>query len=127
MCNPGRELAQRGHLFGLDQAGLRGLQITIGRLCCVTRGPYFRLAALSLSDVREDQHEAAVRHWVATYLDHPTVWPRALIAVGLAGVGDQLSDLFRSIDIHPEVATRCEEAEVLLIGAMLLEKVVGQV
>ena len=121
------ELAERGHLLRLDQVGLRGLQVTIRRLRRVARGADLRLAAFALGDVGEDQHEAAVRHRVATDLDHPAIRPRALIAVGLAGRGDQLSDLLRRLDTRAEVATRGEEAEVFLIGAMLFEQVVGQV
>ena len=36
-------------------------------------------------------------------------------------------NLLRRIDTRAEVAARCEEAEVFLIGAMLFEKDVGQV
>ena len=124
----GGQLAERCHLLGLDQVGLGGFQLAIragfGR---VARGADLRLAALALGDVGEDQHEAAVRHRVATDLDHPAIRSRALIAVGLAGVWHQLINLLRRIDTRAEVAARCEEAEVFLIGAMLFEQGVWQI
>jgi hypothetical protein len=123
----GGELAERRHLLRLDQVGLRGPQFAQGGFGGVACGADFLLAALSLCDVTVDQHEAATRHWVAADFDHPAIRPRALIAVGFAGTGDQLINLLNRIDTRPEVAARCKEAEVFLIGAMLFEKGVGQV
>ena len=82
----GGQLAERGHLLGLDQTGLRRLQVAQGRLGGVARRADLGLRPLALGDVAVDQHEAAVRHRVAPHFDDPAVRPGALEAQFLVGV-----------------------------------------
>ena len=71
--DPGRQLAERGHLLGLDQTGLGRLQVAQRLLGGVARRADLGLGALALGDVRVDQDEAAVRYGVAADLDNPPV------------------------------------------------------
>ena len=76
----GGELAQRGHLLGLDQIGLGGLQFAKAVSCRIAGSTDFRLAALTLADVRVDEHETTTRHGVVTDFDHLSIRPGPLIS-----------------------------------------------
>jgi len=93
-----------------------GLASIPGSMLLSASSPYRRTGVLHEAYSRHfgRDDESAVRHWVATNLDHPPVWSRALIAVGLAGTGNQLLNLFRYTDIRAEVATRCAIASASL-------------
>ena len=80
MGDAGGQLAERGHLLGLDQAGLRGLQLAERLLRRVASGVDLLLGPLALGDVAVDQHKAAARHGIAADLDDPAVRSRALEA-----------------------------------------------
>ena len=61
--DPGGQLAERGHLLGLDQTGLRRLQVAIVQLRRrpVPRGSRPRTRLRSVMSL-VDQHKAAIRH-----------------------------------------------------------------
>src|SRR5262249_17396299 len=125
--NTGCELAEGRHLLCLDQVGLGGLQVAQGGFGGVACCTDFLLATLSLSDVTVKKHEAAVRHRVTADFDHSAIRPSSLIAIGMAGAGDQLINLLNRIDTRPKIAARRKEVKVLLISAMLFEKGIRQV
>ena len=64
---------ERGHLLGLDQIGLRRLQIAIGGFGGIPSGADFGFGPLALGDVAVDQHEAAIGHRVVAHLDDPAI------------------------------------------------------
>ncbi len=78
MSDAGGQLAERGHLLGLDQARLRGLQLAERPLGGVAGGMDLGLGALALGDVAVDQHKAADRHRVVPHLDDPPIGAGAL-------------------------------------------------
>ncbi len=59
--NPGGELAEGGHLLGLDQIDLRRLEVAVGRLRRIARRTDFLFAALAFGDVAVDQHKPAAK------------------------------------------------------------------
>ena len=119
------ELAERGELFGLDQAVLRRLQITQRRLGRVSRCANRLLGMLSLGDVAVDKYEAATGHWIAAHLDDPTVWPRPFEAHFAAGIFDGAAQL--RFEIGRVLAAVSEIAEILGIARPPREEGVRQI
>ena len=124
--DPGGQLAERGHLLGLDQIGLRRLQVAIGGFGGVAGRADLGLRPLALGDVAVDQHEAAIGHRVAANLDDPAIWSRALEAQFLVGVFEAAAE-FRLDVVGAELAAFGEDAEVVGIARALGQKRVGQV
>jgi hypothetical protein len=126
MGDAGGQLAERGHLLGVDQAGLRGLQFAQGRLGGVARGVDLGLGPLALGDVAVDQHEPAAGYGIIADLDDPAVRPgtfdRALCA-DHAGHPTHLR-----IDIGgPELAALGEIAGIIGIARTPLHEGIGEV
>src|SRR5215469_2797961 len=57
--DPGGQLTEGRHLLGMDEAGLRRLELAQRSLGGVARRPDLGLGALALSDVADDQYKAA--------------------------------------------------------------------
>ena len=74
----GGQLAERGHLLGLDQARLHRLQFGKRLLGGVAGGADFGFGALALGHVAIDQHQPAARHRIDPHLDDAPVRPGAL-------------------------------------------------
>src|SRR5216117_3412202 len=82
----GRQLAERRHLLGLDQASLRRLQLAERRLGSVTRSSDLGLGALTFGDVAVDHDKSAARHRVVAHLKNSAVRAGAFIAVMPVGI-----------------------------------------
>ena len=91
--------------------------VAYARFRCIARGADFRLAALALSDVREDQHEVAIGYRVVTDLYHPAVRAGALIGVGFDTFLSK-GRIFSSASAA-RIAALGEIAEVFFEGAVL--------
>src|SRR5215472_12138214 len=126
MGDAGGQLTERRHLLRVDQAGLRGLQLTQCRLGRVPRRLDRFLGTFPLGNVCVDQHEAAARHRVPAHLDDPPVRAGALEAHLPAGIFDAAPqfgfELGRTV-----LAARREIAEILGEARPAGQEGVGQI
>ena len=127
MGNPGGQLAERRHLLGLDQIGLRRLEVTVRGFGGVARGADLGLAALALGDVAVDQHEATFGHRIVAHFDHLPVGARALEAVVAMRALAVAAQLRLGVGALAELAASREIADVVGIARPLRHQRVGQI
>src|SRR5437868_2646123 len=78
MSDAGCELAERGHLLGLDKTRLGSLEVAKGCFSGVAGGTDLSFGAFALGDVAVNEDKAAIGHRVVTNFEDPVVWTRAL-------------------------------------------------
>jgi hypothetical protein len=120
----GGQLAQGGHLLGMNEARLRRAQFGERRLGGVARGADLGLGALPLGNVAEHQDKAATRDRIATDLDDLPVRPGALEPRLAPAVLDPLAEFGLHITV---LAALGEIAEIFGKGRALRQERVRQV
>jgi hypothetical protein len=126
VSDAGGQLAERGHLLGLDQPVLGPVQISERRLGRVARRADLFLGALALGDVAVVDDDPAARHRVRPHLDDAAVGPRALGRILCAGRFDQPAHFGFDIDLAV-LAMRREMANVVAEVRPLGQQTVGQI
>ena len=121
MRDPGGELAQGGHLLGLDQVRLRRLQLSERVLGSVARDTDLFLRALPLGDVAVDRDEAAARHRVDADFENAPIGAHPLDALTLADHLFITRPFGLEID-GAELAALNEKSDPVAIGAGLREQ-----
>ena len=84
MRDPGGELAEGGHLLGLNKVGLRGFQFPQRGIRRIAGGAQCLFVLLALGDVGVDQDEATGRDGVVVDLDRAAIGAGAFEHGGLA-------------------------------------------
>jgi len=123
--NPGGQLTQSRHLLGVQQAGLRRLQLAECPLGGVTRRVDLFLGALPLGDVTVDDYEPAPRHGIAAHLDNASVGARVLEAQFLVDRLETAAE-FRRDALGAEFAALGEETEIIGIVRAIRQQRVGK-
>jgi len=125
--DPGGQLAQRGHLFGLDQPCPGRFQVVVSGFGGVPCGVDFGLRPLALGDVAVDQHKTAAGHRVVAYFEHPAVRPRALERVVPTGILGVAAKLGLRVGRCAELAALRQISHEVGVGVWLDEERIRQV
>src|SRR5690242_16355079 len=110
----------------MDETRLRRLQFLQRLFGGVARRTDLGLGALSLGDIAVNDHEAAIGHRIAAYLDDASIGPGVLEAQFLADRIEAATQLRLNVGIA-ELAASGEEADVVGIARLLRQEVVGNV
>src|SRR5205085_6623677 len=119
MGDAGRQLTERGHLLGLDQARLRRLQITERRLRHVACFADLLLGTLSDSYVAVDHDKPASGYRVVSHFENAAVGSRALVAVMPARIFGKAAQLGLGVDCGAKLTAYRQKADKICQGARL--------
>src|SRR5262249_8975670 len=114
MSDTSGQLAERGHLFGVDQACLRGPQFGERPFSSITSGTDLFFRPLSLGNVTVDQPHAASCHAVSANLDDPTVRTGAFKAQFLVCMFKPPTEFGLNV-VATKLAALCQVADVLSV------------
>jgi hypothetical protein len=93
------QLAERGHLLGLNETGLGGLQVAVGGFSGIPCRPDLGLRAFTLCDVAVNQDQPAARHRIVPYLNNGAIRAGALKGVMIADPRPQPPDFSLGIGL----------------------------
>src|SRR5437868_6598643 len=127
MSDAGCELAERGHLLGLDKARLGSLEVAKGCFSGVAGGTDLSLGALALGDVAVNEDKAAIGHRVVTNFEDAVVWTCALERVVPPRILSVAAQLSLGVGARAELATLGQIADIVGVDAWLAKKRVGQI